>query len=117
MLGVPLGPLGATLPHCVALQDTLQVTPIADVSPVTFAWKGAVQVASTELVPAETETTMDEGGFITGELLPPQPLMIAAETSTRKRAKDAIRFICASETPIGDERARSKNCWIARYNF
>ena len=46
---------------------------------------------------------MDEGGVIKVELLPPQPLMIAAETSTRKRAKDAIRFICASETPIGDE--------------
>jgi hypothetical protein len=82
----------------VALQDTLQVTPLPDVSPFTVAVKGAACVASTDVDAPETETAIWE----TVELLPPHPTMIVAEANaTSVRAKDDIGFMCASK--IGTE--------------
>ena len=75
--------LGATLPHCAALQETVQVTPFPDASFVTVAVTESSPVAMTAFDAAETETVIAGGGVITGELPPPQPVKIIARTSAR----------------------------------
>jgi hypothetical protein len=94
--------VGETLPHCETLQETVQVTPLPDVSPVRVAVTEAVPVAISELELAETETVIAECTII-GELPlpPPQPGMIVTEANPRsERANHAVRFICASPSAI-----------------
>ncbi len=113
VVGVPLGvAVGDTLPHDDALHETVQVTPLPDGSLLTVAVKEADPPAGTELEPAETETAIG-GTVIAGELLPPpQPVMIVTEANPRSaRAKDAVRFICASASSIFGMRVYNLPCW------
>jgi hypothetical protein len=89
--------VGATLPHCPdTLHETVQVTPLPDVSPLTVAVIGIVPVAATELPLAETDTVMTGDGTIVDELLPPQPVTMRAEASTRiVQATETLPFIRA----------------------
>ena len=101
----PLPPgVEATLPHCPeTLQETVQVTPMPDESPVTVAVMGTVPVAATELALAETDTAIS-GGTMVVELLPPQPAMMSAEASTKiVQAKETLPFIRA---PQASEKKR-----------
>jgi len=91
----PAAGLVATLPHCAALQETVQVTPLPDASPVTVADTGSVFVAITEFNADETETEMRDWGVIAG-VLPPQPMMtVVKEIATSVQAKETLRSICA----------------------
>lgn len=85
---------GVTVPHGAAGQETLHVTPLPAVSPLTVAVKDACCVAITALEPAETETVIWGLGFVI-ELLPPQPTMMVAEMMARS-VRDALSFIDAS---------------------
>jgi len=89
------------LPHDDALHETVHVTPLPDGSLLTVAVKLACPPAGTEVESAETETAIGET-VIAGELLPPpQPAIIVTEANPRSaRAKDAVRFICASACSI-----------------
>ena len=85
----------ATLPHCAALHETDQATPLPDESPVTFAVMESAAVAMTELVPAETATVITGGGGVRIGELPPQPVMVVAKTNARSvYAKQTVRSIC-----------------------
>src|SRR2546425_1217505 len=100
-MAVPLGvALEETLPHNDALHETVHVTPLPDGSLLTVAVKLACPPASTEVESAETET-VSGGTVIVGEPPPPQPAIIVTEVNPRSaRAKDAVRFICASACSI-----------------
>jgi hypothetical protein len=99
VVAVPLGvALEETLPHNDALHETVHVTPLPDGSLLTVAVKLACPPASTEVESAETETV--SGGTVI-VLPPPQPAIIVTEVNPRSaRAKDAVRFICASACSI-----------------
>src|SRR5579864_5580871 len=87
------------VPHCAALHETVQVTPFPEASPVTKAVTGDVEFASMGFTETITETVIFVGVML-GAMLPPQPVMIAAEANAMSvRADDATIFICASETP------------------
>jgi hypothetical protein len=87
--------LGETLPHCDALHETVQVTPLPEESLVTVAVKGAPPPAETEVEPAETETMIREPPPV-GELLPPQPAMISIATPRYVTGKNLVDFIFSS---------------------
>ena len=98
MLPLILGADAATLPHCPeVLQETAQVTPMPDESPVTVAVTGTVPVAGTEFPLADTDTVMMGGGVFVDEL-PPQPVIIMAEARARiVQGKETLPFMRPSK--------------------
>jgi hypothetical protein len=87
------------VPHCGALHEAVQVTPLPDRSLFTVAVNETGPPAATDVEPAETETMI--GGTTIVRELPPQPAMIVTEANPRSEmANRAVCFICPSASAI-----------------
>lgn len=89
MVAVPLGvAVGETVPHAVAEQETVQLTPLLAESLRTVAVNCAVEPASTVAAVWERETLMRRGDVLAKP--PPHPVEKTSANNPTSRAKRLI---------------------------